>query len=289
MSALVEPDLARGWHYPVARTAYDERDVCLYALGIGAGPPAEQALVYEGAPGFAPFPTWAAACALNALIGLRREGVVVPGFHFGLDRVLHGEHLLVVKKGLRPRATLTHRAVVTEVVDKGKNAVVVTQVVTHDDAGDEVALNELTTVVLGAGGFGGPRGSPRAACAPPGHGPDAVVAETTDPRQALLYRLSGDLNPLHADGGVAASMGFPRPILHGMCLLGMVARHVVNACAGGDGSRLRAIRVRFAESLFPGETLVTHAWRSGPTTMVLRALAKERGTVVVSHASAEVG
>src|SRR5690606_19585815 len=118
--------------------------------------------------------------------------------------------------------------------------------------------------------------------APPDRPADAVVEEATLPNQALLFRLCGDWNPLHADPAFAAHAGFPRPILHGLCTFGFAGRHVVNAMAGGDPTRVRSLSGRFSDVVFPGETLVTELWKEG-SRVWLKTSTKERGKVAFSH------
>jgi 3-hydroxyacyl-CoA dehydrogenase/3a,7a,12a-trihydroxy-5b-cholest-24-enoyl-CoA hydratase len=149
-------------------------------------------------------------------------------------------------------------------------------------------INEVTTFVRGAGGWGGDRGPSADVNVPPDRAPDAVVEEKTDDHQALLYRLSGDWNPLHADPGFAQAFGFDRPILHGLCSFGYAGRHVLSAFApGGDARYFESIKVRFADSVFPGETLVTEMWKDGDRRVVFRTKVKERDKVVLSNAAVE--
>jgi 3-hydroxyacyl-CoA dehydrogenase/3a,7a,12a-trihydroxy-5b-cholest-24-enoyl-CoA hydratase len=283
----VNRELAQGWCYPQVQTTHDQRDACLYGLGIGAGgdglSPGHLTHVFEGAPGFAPFPTFVSACALNGLLALRRQGVWPPGLPPGPEGVLHGAHHVTLARPVPAQGTLHHQARVVEVLDKGRNALVLTETVTRDDLGEEVAVNAMTTGLLGAGGFGGPRGEGESGSGPPARPPDVVTEELTEPTRALVYRLSGDVNPLHADPAAATRTGLPRPVLHGMCLLGMVARHAVAAWAGGEAARLRQVRVRFSGPFYPGETLVTRLWRTSPGGGVLEAAAKERDVTVITH------
>jgi 3-hydroxyacyl-CoA dehydrogenase/3a,7a,12a-trihydroxy-5b-cholest-24-enoyl-CoA hydratase len=124
---------------------------------------------------------------------------------------------------------------------------------------------------------------------PPNRTPDAVIEEKTSPNQALLYRLSGDWNPLHADPGFAKNFGFEKPILHGLCTFGFAARHVVTKfCPAGDPRFFRSIKARFADSVFPGETLVTEMWKDGDQKIVFRTKVKERDKIVISNAAVEL-
>jgi (3R)-3-hydroxyacyl-CoA dehydrogenase / 3a,7a,12a-trihydroxy-5b-cholest-24-enoyl-CoA hydratase / enoyl-CoA hydratase 2 len=133
--------------------------------------------------------------------------------------------------------------------------------------------------------FRGPSG-PRNT--PPERAPDRVIEMTTLPQQALLYRLSGDMNPLHADPAFARMGGFDRPILHGLCTFGHVGRAVLRESCGGDPARFRSFEVRFAGVVFPGETIVTEIWQEAPGRVIVQARTKERGDVVISSAAATI-
>ena len=158
----------------------------------------------------------------------------------------------------------------------------------YDEAGDLLAVNELTTVVRGAGGWGGDRGPTGESNAAPDRPADAVIEEKISDNQALLYRLSGDWNPLHADPAFASAFGFPRPILHGLCTFGYAARHVIKSFAKNKDARyFKSIKARFADSVFPGETLITEMWREGDGRVLVRCKVKERDKVVISNAAVE--
>ncbi|MDR3417051.1 MAG: SDR family NAD(P)-dependent oxidoreductase, partial [Nevskia sp.] len=274
-------------------SSYNERDISLYALGVGAAAnpldKKELSLVYEmSSGGFHVLPTYAVMPAMNAMLSLAKEGkALLPGMNYGFDRVLHGEQYTEIKRPLPAKARLKHTFRVKAAYDKAPNAVVVLGVTTTDESGEELAYNELTTFVRGAGGWGGDRGPSGDANVPPQREPDAVVEEKTDVNQALLYRLSGDWNPLHADPDFAKAFGFDKPILHGLCTYGYVGRHIVKAFLDGDPRRFKSIKVRFADSVFPGETLVTRMWKESPTRVVFETKVKERDAVVIKFAAAE--
>jgi 3-hydroxyacyl-CoA dehydrogenase/3a,7a,12a-trihydroxy-5b-cholest-24-enoyl-CoA hydratase len=290
---LIDVDAALGYKFPEQRSSYDEKDLVLYALGVGAGQkptdPNELQYVYENhGPGFHALPTFAVVPALKLVFELAQKGVTAPGLNYGFDRILHGEQYTEVKRPLPRKATLTHRARIKDIFDKGKNALVVTEIKSFDESGEELIHNELTTVVRGAGGWGGERGPGADTNTAPERQPDAVVSEKIGEGQALLYRLSGDINPLHVDPGFAKAFGFERPILHGLCTFGYAARHVIGAFGKGDPRYFRSIKVRFSESVFPGETLVTEMWKEGDEKIVFRCKVKERDKVVISGAAIEL-
>ncbi|MGH8504686.1 MAG: SDR family NAD(P)-dependent oxidoreductase [Stenotrophobium sp.] len=291
---FIDLDVAAATEVTV-ESAYDERDLALYALGVGAARDAldekELAYVYEvNGDKFQAVPTYAVMPAMNAMLGAAKEGrQILPGMNYGFDRVLHGEQYTEVKRPLPAKARLKHTFKFKEAWDKKPHAVVTFGVTSRDaDTGEEIAYNEITTFVRGAGGWGGERGSSAEINLPPAREPDAVIEEKTDPNQALLYRLSGDWNPLHADPAFAKAFGFDKPILHGLCTYGHVARHIIKSQCGNDARRFKSIKVRFAESVFPGETLVTRIWKESPTRFVFETSVKERNKLVIKNAAVEV-
>jgi 3-hydroxyacyl-CoA dehydrogenase/3a,7a,12a-trihydroxy-5b-cholest-24-enoyl-CoA hydratase len=305
---FIDVDEALGHEMPPVESHFDERDLALYALGVGAAAadpldPKELHYVYElSGAGFRMVPTFAVAPALKAIFDLAKEGKQAPGLHYGLDRVLHGEQYTEMRAPWPTHGKLVHKIRIKDIFDKGKHALVVTAITTTDDKGTELAYNELTTFVRGAGGWGGERGPSGDVNTPPDRAPDAVVEEKTSPSQALLYRLSGDWNPLHADPGFARGFGFDRPILHGLCTFGFAARHVIaRFCPGGDSRFFKSIKVRFADAVFPGETLVTEMWDGtsaaspqrgqnlgGARKIIFVTKVKERAKVVIANAAVEL-
>ncbi|HSO00275.1 MAG TPA: SDR family NAD(P)-dependent oxidoreductase [Candidatus Nanopelagicales bacterium] len=288
----IDVDLALGYEYPSLEGRYDERDLALYALGVGAAADPlddkELRFVYEmHKDGLLALPTFGVIPAMGALVEQYKQGVKAPGLNYGFDRLLHGEQYTELKRPLPPHAKLTHRIRVKDIFDKGKNAVVVTEVRSFDESGEELIYNEYTSVIRGAGGWGGDRGPSTDANAPPDRAPDATLSEPISPNQALLYRLSGDVNPLHADPSFATMFGFPKPILHGLCTFGYAGRHALRAF-GVDPRLFKSIKVRFAESVFPGETLITEMWKESDTRILLRCKVKERDKVVLSSAAIEL-
>ncbi|EYF08740.1 peroxisomal multifunctional enzyme type 2 [Chondromyces apiculatus] len=289
---LIDVDLALGYEYPSLTSSYDERDLSLYALGVGAAadPLDDKDLryVYElHRDGFLALPTFGVIPAMGALVEQYKQGTKAPGLNYGFERILHGEQYTEIRRPLPPHAKLTHRMRVKEIFDKGKNAVVITEVRSTDETGEELLYNEYASVVRGAGGWGGGRGPSAEVNTPPERAPDATITEKIGPNQALLYRLSGDVNPLHADPSFAENFGFPRPILHGLCTFGYAARHVLRAL-DIDPRLFKSIKVRFSDSVFPGETLITEMWKESATKVVFRAKVQERDKVVLSAAAIEL-
>lgn len=214
-------------------------------------------------------------------------GDVLP--NFSPMMLLHGEQYLEIRSFPIPtEATTVSYPRLVEVLDKGKGGVLVTGSVTKDkNSGKELFYNESTIFVRGSGGFGGPakgadRGAATKAYAPPKRAPDAVVEEKTTDEQAAVYRLSGDRNPLHVDPEFSKVGGFDVPILHGLCFFGIAGKAVLKTYG-----QYRSIKVRFAGSVLPGQTLVTELWKEG-NTVIFQSKVKETGKLAISGAGAEL-
>jgi NAD(P)-dependent dehydrogenase (short-subunit alcohol dehydrogenase family)/acyl dehydratase/putative sterol carrier protein len=274
-------------------SSYDERDLALYALGIGAARDPldrnELKYVYEMGGSFAALPTFGVMPQMNAMLSAAKKGgLKLPGMNFGFERLLHGEQYTEIKRPLPPHAKLKHTFKLKQAWDKAPNAVVTFAISSCDEQGNEVVYNEMTAFVKGAGGWGGDRGPSTEENLPPAREPDAVIEEKTDANQTLLYRLSGDWNPLHADPDFAKAFGYDRPILHGLCTYGYCGRHVIKAFSNNDPRYFKSIKVRFAKSVFPGDTLITRMWKESDTRVVFETLVKERNEVVIKNAAIEL-
>jgi 3-hydroxyacyl-CoA dehydrogenase/3a,7a,12a-trihydroxy-5b-cholest-24-enoyl-CoA hydratase len=291
---FIDVDEALGSKYPDRTSSYDEGDLALYALGVGAAtdPNDDEGLrlVYEGhGGGMKALPTFAVIPGTNAILGFAKEGITAPGLNYGLDRLLHGEQYIELARPLPLRATLTTKGTVKDIWDKGKGALVVTALDSYDEDGDLLIKSEMTAFIRGAGGWGGDRGPSADINVPPTREPDAVVEDAIPENQALLYRLSGDWNPLHADPGMAQAFGFERPILHGLCTFGYAGRRVLQKFAPeGNPDFFKSIKVRFADNVYPGDTLVTKMWKESDQRIVFQCTVKERDSVVISNAAIEL-
>ena len=289
---FIDVDLALGHSFPEQTSSYDEKDLALYALGVGAGQnpldPGELQYIYENAnDGFNALPTFGVVPALKLVFEMAKRGVTAPGLNYGFERILHGEQYTEIKRPLPHNAKLTHRSKIKNIYDKGKHAIVVTEIRTFDEEGHELVVNELTAFIRGAGGWGGDRGPNTEVNVAPERAPDAVVTEKISESQAVLYRLSGDINPLHVDPNFAQAFGFQKPILHGLCTFGYAARHVIKTFSKNDPRYFKSIKVRFSDSVFPGETLITEMWKESDGKVVFRCKVKERDRVVISNAAVE--
>jgi len=281
----IDIEKALGAELPEGTSSWGPDDVILYHLGVGAGvPPTDpKELEYTYEQNLKVLPSFGVVPVFGTLMGL----MSVPGVQINPMMILHGEQDLEIHKPIPTEATATHRARVTDIFDRVKGASVVIEAKTTDAAGEPLFTNRFSAYVRGEGGFGGERG-PRPGNLPPEREPDVVVQSQTLPQQALLYRLSGDKNPLHADPSFAAMGGFDRPILHGLCTFGIACKAVVDAVLDGDVTKVNRYQVRFSGVVFPGETIETSMWKEDGK-IVVRATAKERGTPVLTNAAITTG
>jgi len=260
--------------------AYDERDVIVYNMGVGATEK-ELQWVYEGDENFGALPTFGVCPQFASSAGFPFDWLP----NFNPAKLLHGEQYLSIKAPIPTSSVLINQARLYEVLDKGKAASVTAIVHTTDKrTGQVIFENQTTLVSRGSGGFGGrrigrDRGAASAANTPPNRKPDGILEEKTSPSQAALYRLSGDPNPLHIHPDFATSGGFERPILHGLCSMGISGKHVVKTFG-----LFKDIKVRFAGIVYPGETLVTEMWKEGDK-VIFETKVKERGTTVLNAAA----
>jgi acyl dehydratase len=260
----VDPSVAVGAALPGQDLRWDSTDVLLYHLAVGAGAD-ELPYVYEAALSGV-LPTF--ATVINTLGDTEPPKVSMPGVDVELSRVVHGRQELVMHRPLPASGQTRAESRVAAVYDKGSAAVVVTETTTP------YFTSRISIFAKGEGGFGGERG-PSTKVPVPSRAPDHEVLSPVDPRAALWYRLCGDRNPLHVDPAFAAAAGFPRPILHGLCTYGMVAKAAVDAVLGGDPERVASYSARFAGVVYPGETLRTRIWREDGA-LVLTATVADR-------------
>lgn len=281
----IDYEKLKAWPFPDLEHAYTERDTILYALGLGCGadPMDESDLRFVYEDGLAAFPT------LAVVLGY-------PGFWLkdpttGVDwrKILHGEQGLTLHAPLPHRGKVIGRTKIIEVVDKGdKGGLLLSERDVVDAAsGRLLATLRSTTVLRGDGNFGGPAGPVPQPHALPDRQPDAYLDLATLPQAALIYRLSGDYNPLHADPRVAASAGFKQPILHGLCTYGVAARAVLKLCGNNDPAALARFDVRFSSPVYPGETIRTEIWRDA-SAVSFRARVVARDMIVLNNGYAEI-
>ncbi len=281
----VDPQKAMAATMATSTTGWTRDQVILYHLGLGAGfekptDSAELQYTYEKElkvlPSFGVIPTFG---AMGGMAG-------VPGIDINFMMVLHGEQDLEIHRPIPVEAKVTNQPRIAGIYDKGKAALIIIEVDTTLESGEKLFTNRFSIFARGEGGFGGEAG-PKAGNEAPDRAPDAVVETPTFPQQALLYRLSGDKNPLHADPEFAKLAGFDVPILHGLCSYGIVCKAAIDAMLGGDVNRVARYQARFAGVFFPGETMVTSLWKEGDKILI-SASSKERQSPVISNCAITV-
>ena len=265
---------------------YTEKDTILYALGVGMGidPLDESCLKFVYEDGLKATPSMANVLAY-------------PGFwakesDTGIDwvKILHAGQEMIMHKPLPASGTVEATTRINEIIDKGegKGALILSERTVRDVAsGEELCTLISTTLARGDGGFGGPAvASPKPERIPERE-PDQVCDLPTLAQAALIYRLSGDYNPLHASPEVAREAGFGAPILHGLCTFGVATHAILKTLCDYDPARFHRIRVRFSAPVYPGETIRTEIWRSG-NEVAFRCRVVERDIVVINNGYAQV-
>lgn len=289
---MLDYEICKNWTFPDLVHRYTERDTMLYALGLGFG----QDPMDRGALRFVYEEQLQAVPTMAAVMG--SPGIWWRDARTGADAVklVHGEQDVRLLRQLPVKGGVVARNRVVSLTDKGvgKGAVaVVLRTLLDEASGEPVAESRNVTFLRGDGGFsangGGSDPGPEPLPAVPERAPDVEVSYATRPEAALIYRLSGDVNPLHADPEVAAKAGFDRPILHGLCTYGMAARAVIEKVLDHDAARLKRLALRFTSPVWPGETVRYELWREGATLLRLRASVDGRRTVVLNNGVVEIG
>jgi hypothetical protein len=247
---------------------YTWRDTVVYALGVGASADEELDYLYEGRgpkvlPTFCTIPTFAAFDALVDRIGCDRRGMV------------HHSQQIDLFKPLRPNARLRVLGKVAGLYDLKRFAMSVFSIDAYDEDDELIIRGEVTLLLRNDGGFGGERPPKTERVKLPEREPDFEMHDRVGPSQALLYRLSGDYNPLHADPEFAAEVGFDKPILHGLCTYGYAGRALLAGACGGDPDKLGTFRGQFSNPVFPGDTLIVRGW-SEDEQVILGVTTEER-------------
>jgi acyl dehydratase len=282
----LDPDRLLAYPIPEVRQTLTKKDVMFYALSVGLG--------------HDPMDAWQRRFTYERdLVALPSMAVVLgyPGFWLGnpattvdATKLLHGEQAMTLHRPLPIEGEVVGRTRITGLVDRGadKGALLYSARDIVDASGTLLATLGSTTVLRGDGGFGGAPGPVTQPHPTPDRAHDAALMLGTRPEQALLYRLNGDDNPLHADPAVAAKAGFERPILHGLCTFGVVCHALVRLCCGGEPERLSHMAVRFSAPVFPGETIETRVWKEHGGRFAFTARVTEREVTVISNGLCEV-
>jgi acyl dehydratase len=251
----INPDAVGSKGEP-GESSWRSKDAILYALGVGAGVDELQFTTEntQNTPQRV-LPTMAVVLGTGGFGAMANIGTFNPAM------LVHGEQSIELLSELPVEGTVSTVGEITGIYDKGKGAVVVTESVSTDvSTGQPLFKTRMSAFIRGEGGWGGDRGPSGPQNVPPERAPDHSVTYQTRPDQALLYRLSGDRNPLHSDPAFAAMGGFDRPILHGLCTYGFTGRALLHTLCGSDPARFGRMDGRFSSPVFPGEALTINMW-----------------------------
>ncbi|MBV8385656.1 MAG: MaoC family dehydratase N-terminal domain-containing protein [Acidimicrobiia bacterium] len=263
----INPD-AVGSKTKPGRGSWESKDALLYALGVGCGVD-DLAFVTENSHGIEQqvLPT------MGVVLGTPGSSPFEKVGEIDWTMLLHGEQSIELHAPIPVSGTVESVAEIVGIYDKGSGAVIVMETQSKDaDSGQPMWTTRSATFIRGAGGFGGDRGPSGKRNAAPERAPDREVTYTTREDQALIYRLSGDRNPLHSDPTFAAAAGFERPILHGLCTYGFTGRALLSALCGADPARFKKMDARFSASVYPGDDLTIRIWDTGDGQAVFQTV-----------------
>lgn len=283
----IDYDKLINWRIPEVEQQLTRRDTMLYALGVGLGfdPCDENQLKFVYEENLLALPTMA------IILGYPGPWHAHPDTGITRSHVVHGEQGLTIMRPLPVEGTIVGLTEVTDVIDKGKDkgALVLTKCTVREKGTREVVCTLTSTTFCRAdGGFGGPSGPGRQSHAIPERAADLTCELPTLPQAALIYRLSGDYNPLHAVPAYAKKAGFKMPILHGRATFSVAGHALLRTCCGYDPARLKSMEGRFSSPVYPGETIRTEMWVDG-STVSFRSSVPARGVTVLNNGRAEIG
>lgn len=277
----INPDYLLKREFPTTRQSYSETDCMLYALGVGMGenPLDEECLRFVFEEDLKVVPSQAVMMA--------HPGFWAKEDDIGMDwlKLLHAGQEIIFHKPLPTSATVEATTQITEVSDRGERIgalIEFDRIVRNVETGEDLCTIITTILARGDGGCGGERKPSRKTDLIPKTEPDFFCDMPTLPQQALLYRLSGDFNPLHASPSMARSVGFDGPILHGLCTMGMATHALLKTCCNYDTAKFRHIRLRFSAPVYPGETIRTEIWKNG-NEIAFRCKSLEQDKVVINN------
>ena len=280
----IDPAALRAWPFPVISQSYDEKDAILYALGLGIGQdplePLQLQFVYEAE--LRTLPT------MSVVLGFPGPWLNDPATHIDYSRVVHGEQHLEIVRPLPVAGTMRCVNRVVGVADRGsgKGAAITVGRELFDDSNGQLLARQLSVLIArGDSGFDGDLASQSRSrlLPPPARDPDLHFEWHVPPQLALVYRLSGDRNPLHVDPRIAQRAGFDRPIRHGLASFGIAGFAAIMTVCNGDPDGLREIGARFSAPVIPGDTLVFDIWKVAPGETAFRARAIERDRIVLDN------
>lgn len=285
---MLDYQTVMNWSFEDVRQSYSVRDTILYALGLGYGhdPMDEEELRFLLEDRLVAVPT------MSAVLGGPGAWMTDPRTGIEWIKSLHGEQGLKIFRPLPPEGNVIGRNRVVDVIDKGPGRgalLMLERDIIDEDTGEIIATRTSTSFLRGDGGCGAPSQKQPTPHALPDRKPDLAYAMTTRPEAALIYRLSGDWNPIHADPAKAKAAGFDRPILHGLCTYGMIGRALIATVCDKDPSGLREFGGRFSAPAYPGETIRVDIWDEGGGRFGFEARIPERDLVIFKNGLARVG
>ena len=277
----LDPDYLLSRQFPTITETYSEKDCMLYALGVGMGqdPQDEKCLPFVYEKNLKVMPSQPVVMAHPGFWAAERD--------IDLDwvQLLHTDQELIIHKPMPSSGTVDGTTRLTEVIDKGERigALIKSErTIRNVDTGEDLCTIKTSVLARGDGGFGGERKPTPKTDIIPSREPDNVCDLTTLPQQALIYRLTGDYNPLHSDPAVAADAGFDGPILHGLCTMGVMTHALLKTCCDYEPERFKQLRLRFSAPVYPGETIRTEIWNDG-REFAFRCKSVEQDKVVINN------
>ena len=279
-------DRLMNYDIPEVEQTYTARDTMLYALGVGLSmdPLDRDHLRFTYEKELRALPT------MCCVLGSPGSWVSKPDTGIDYVKVLHGEMGFELHQPIPKAASVRGKTRVVDIFDKGASVgalIVQERSIVDAASGEKIATTRSTTFARGNGGFGGDRGPSSPKHIPADRQPDEVCDLPTLPQAALIYRLSGDYNPLHSDPDIAAKAGFKAPILHGLCTYGVVGHALLRTLCGYDPGRFKSMAARFSSPVYPGETIRTEIWHEGPGRAGFRSRVVERDIVVLNNGLVE--
>ncbi|WP_405488343.1 MaoC/PaaZ C-terminal domain-containing protein [Nocardia sp. NBC_00511] len=276
----IDLNIALGAELPAREFSWSPSDVQTYNLALGGGgrwtDPAELRYLDDREPQVLP----SFATVAPSFHETEPPQVKFPGIDIDLAKVVHGSQEIIVHRPIPASGKATTVGRITEIWDKGSNAVVWREDTATGSDGEPLWTSRSSIFAKGEGGFGGERG-PSAKTELPDRAPDFDVLTPTLTQQALLYRMCGDRNPLHSDPEFARNAGFPNPILHGLCTYGLVLKTATDTVLGSDVARVKGFRARFAGVMYPGETLHSRIWQQdGELTIAVTVVERDEAPVL---------
>lgn len=257
------------------QASWTSKDALLYAVGIGAGT-TELAYTTDNTNGVAQqvFPTFTVVIGWGGGSPLRDIGTFNPAL------LVHGQQAITLHRPVPVSGSVTMQSKVVAMYDKGNAAVVVSETNATDATDGQPLFTTVSSAFIrGEGGWGGDRGPSGPKNVPPERSPDHQVTYQTSPDQALIYRLSGDRNPLHSDPSFAAMGGFERPILHGLCTYGYTGRALLHTLCGGEAARFHHVEGRFTSPVLPGDALTISMWETSDDTALFTTSVGDRTVI----------